>query len=92
MQAAGCQVRYLTYNNFLVFPMAAPLLLLRRLTERQADLASPHFDDDAYQVEMEPTSHWMNTILTAVGRVEATILRRTPLPVGTSVIALAQKG
>lgn len=91
LRTAGFRMRYLTYNNFFVFPMAASLLLLRRLTERRADLASPHFDDDAYQVEMEPTSPWLNAILTAVGRVEATVLRRIPLPIGTSIIALAQK-
>lgn len=91
LQAAGCQVRYLTYNNFFVFPMAATMLLMRRFTDRQADLGSPHFDDDAYQVEMEPAAPWMNTILTEVGRLEAALIQRIPLPFGTSVIALAQK-
>ena len=54
-------------------------------------MASPHFDDDAYQVEMEPASPLVNTVLEKVGLVEVGMLKRFQLPIGTSVIAIAQK-
>lgn len=87
----GFEVRRKTYNNFLVFPLAAPLLLLRRETEQELDLGSPHFDDDSYQVEMEPASPLVNTTLSGVTWTESQILRWLNLPVGTSIICIAQR-
>ena len=72
------------------FPMAAALIVLRR-GRHEPDLASPHFDDDAYQVEMEPASPLVNAVLTQVGRAEAALLRWLNLPVGTSLIAIGEK-
>lgn len=89
--AAGFAPRRLTYNNFFVFPMAAALILLRRGSEKEPELAAPSTDDDAYQVEMEPASPLVNTVLGAVGSVEAGLLRGVNMPVGTSIIAVAQK-
>lgn len=91
VQQIGFQVRRMTYNNFFVFPMAAPMVLLRRGAQREPELASPHFDDESYQVEMEPTAPPVNAILTAVGWTESQILRWMNLPVGTSIICIAQK-
>jgi hypothetical protein len=54
-------------------------------------LASPHFDEDAYQVEMEPASPVVNSVLTGVGKLEVALLRRVDLPWGTSIIAIAEK-
>ncbi len=87
----GFRVKRMTYNNFFVFPMAAALILLRRGTEQEPDLASPHFDDESYQVEMEPAPPLLNTILSGVTWTESQILRWLSLPVGTSIIAIAQK-
>ena len=87
----GFRVNRMTYNNFFVFPMAAGLILLRRRTEQEPDLASPHFDDESYQVEMEPAPPLLNTILSAVTWTESQVLRWVSLPVGTSIIAIAQK-
>jgi len=92
LRHAGFRVRYITYNNFFVFPLAAALIVWRRRAGRKPQLASPHFDEDAYQVEMEPAPPLLNAILTGVGQVEAALLRRVSLPFGTSLIALAQKG
>ena len=86
----GFRVLRISYNNFFVFPMAAAIILLRR-GRAEPKLASPHFDQDAYQVEMEPTSPLVNTMLTAVGKVEVALLRRFSLPWGTSIIAIAEK-
>ncbi|MCC7352718.1 MAG: methyltransferase domain-containing protein [Anaerolineae bacterium] len=91
LRTAGFRVRYLTYNNFFVFPLAASLILLRSHAAQKPQLASPHFDEDAYQVEMEPVPPLLNSILTGVGQVEAALLRRVPLPFGISLIALVQK-
>jgi hypothetical protein len=81
----------MTYNNFFVFPMAALLILLRREAEQEPELGSPHFDDESYQVEMEPAPPPLNTILSGVTWTEAQVLRWLNLPVGTSIICIAQK-
>jgi SAM-dependent methyltransferase len=86
----GFRTLRISYNNFFIFPGAAALILLRR-GRAEPQLASPHFDDDAYQVEMEPASPPVNTVLTAAGKVEVTLLKRFNLPFGTSVIAIAEK-
>jgi hypothetical protein len=91
MEVAGFQIRRMTYNNFFVFPMAAAMLVLRRGRDSQPDLASHHLSEDEYQVEMEPTSPPVNTVLTGVGWAEAQLLSRIDLPVGTSIIAIAEK-
>jgi SAM-dependent methyltransferase len=87
----GFRTRRMTYNNFFVFPVAAPLILLRRGADQEPDLASPHFDDESYQVEMEPAPPLLNTILSGVTWTESQVLRWLNLPVGTSIICIAEK-
>lgn len=89
LKKAGFTINRLTYNNFLVFPAAAALILLRRGNE--PELASHHLQEEEYQVEMEPASPLVNTILTAVGQVETAMIQWINLPFGTSLIAIAQK-
>jgi SAM-dependent methyltransferase len=91
LEAAGFRVQRMTYNNFFVFPLAAAMILARRGKESQPDLASHHLSEDEYQVEMEPASPPVNAVLTVGGWVEAQVLRWISLPVGTSIIAIAQK-
>lgn len=86
---AGFSLKRLSYNNFFVFPLAAPLIMLRRGNE--PELASHHLHEKEYQVEMEPTSPPVNSVLTVVGKVEAGLIRVFNLPFGTSLIAIAQK-
>ena len=86
----GFKVLQASYNNFFVFPLAAALILLRR-GRAEPELASPHLDDETYQVEMEPVPPLLNSVLVGVGKLEAAMLRRMRLPVGTSVIAIAEK-
>jgi SAM-dependent methyltransferase len=87
----GFRVRRMTYNNFLLFPMAAGLILLRRGAAQEPELASPHFDDESYQVEMEPAPPLMNAILKSATWAESQILRWLSLPIGTSIICIAEK-
>jgi SAM-dependent methyltransferase len=87
----GFTVRRVTYNNFFIFPLAAALILLRRFARARPQLASHHLDEAEYQVEMEPASPLVNTTLTRVGQVEAALISRVNLPIGTSLIAVARK-
>jgi len=90
LEQHGFRVLRISYNNFFVFPLAAALILLRR-GRAEPELASPHFDEDAYQVEMEPAPPLLNAFLTWVGKLEVALLRRVDLPFGTSIIAIAEK-
>ena len=91
LEQAGFSPRRLTYNYFAIFPAAAAMILLRRGSEKEPELATPDTDDEAYQVEMEPASPLVNTVLGAVGSLEAWALRSINVPVGTSIIGIAQK-
>ncbi len=79
LRRAGFAVRRLSYSNFFIFPLAAPWRLLRR------SVSGPAGSD------VRPMPAWVNALMGVVYRVEAGLLRRTDLPVGTSIIALAQK-
>lgn len=87
----GFQAERMTYNNFFVFPLAASMILLRREAGQEPELGSPHFDDESYQVEMEPAPPLLNTVLSGVTWTESQVLRWLNLPVGTSIICIAQK-
>lgn len=91
LEQAGFVIRRMTFSYFSVFPMAAALILLRRSMNKKPALAAPTTDQDAYQVEMEPVSPWLNALLNGVGGMEAWFLRWVNLPFGTTIIALAQK-
>jgi SAM-dependent methyltransferase len=86
---AGLRVERISYNFFLVFPLAAAMILWRKRTRRRVGLSSHHFQEDAYQVEMEPTSPALNSLLRGVGRLEAQMIGAVNLPIGTSLIAMA---
>ena len=90
LEKHGFRVLRISYNNFFVFPMAAALILIRR-GRTEPKLASPHFDEKAYQVEMEAAPPLLNSLLTLQGKLEAALLRHISLPVGTSLIAIAEK-
>lgn len=91
MVRAGFEVTRLSYNFFLVFPMAAGMIALKNATGKSAELKSHHFNDDAYQVDMEPVAPALNSILRGVGQVENAMLGAVNLPLGTSLIALGRK-
>ena len=88
---AGFRIQRLTFGFLLVFPMSAPLILLRNKLGQQKALRSHHVSQDEYQVEMEPVSPWLNTTLRGVGRIEAAMVARFDLPIGTSLMVVGQK-
>ena len=91
LEIAGFRVRRLAYNNFFIFPVVTTLIFSRRQSGAVPELAAPDKDEEAYQVEMEPASPLVNTALTAVGWLEAALLRRINLPVGTAIICIAER-
>jgi SAM-dependent methyltransferase len=90
LELAGFQVKRSSYNNFFVFPLIAGVRFLR---PEAPELDSPHLtqEEEVYQVEMEPTPEPVNTILHSVGWIEAELVQRVSLPVGTSVLCIAEK-
>jgi SAM-dependent methyltransferase len=86
----GFRVLRSSYNNFFIFPLAAAMILARR-GRAEPELASPHFDDDAYQVEMEPAPAVLNQALTGMGWVEMQLMKVLSLPIGTSIICIAER-
>ncbi len=92
LKRAGFTPLRTTYNNLFVFPPALFRLLWEHLSGRKPRLKAPDTDEEAYQVEMEPAPPLVNALLSAVGWLEANILRFFDLPFGTSIISIAQKG
>jgi SAM-dependent methyltransferase len=91
LETAGFVPQRMSYAFFLVFPLAAGLLVLRRFSGRRQTVATPRADDDAYQVEMEPTNPLLNRLLGGLGSIEAALIGRVDLLVGTSIVAVARK-
>ena len=79
--AAGFRVLRATYGNTLLFPIAAGARLAQRLMGRGQRAAS----------DVQETAEMANRALSGVLALEARLLRRVDLPVGLSVICLAQK-
>ncbi len=79
LQEAGLVIQKLSYANFFIFPAVALWRLLRRGVgaEKGSDL--------------NPAPAWLNTAMGGVYRLEARLLRSVSLPIGTSIIALAEK-
>lgn len=80
MQEAGLSVVRATYANTLLFPVALVRRMLAKLTNR------PPGESDVRAVPAP-----LNAALTWVLTAEGEILKRTSLPLGLSVIALARK-
>jgi SAM-dependent methyltransferase len=91
LEKAGFVPQRISYAFFLVFPLAAGLLLVRRLTGRRQAVATPCADDETYQVEMERTGPLLNSLLGGLGSAEAALLGHVSLPVGTSIVAVVRK-
>lgn len=76
---AGFSVKRISYTNFFIFPVAAFWRLLRRGV------------NGGKGSDVLPAPQWINALLDRVYRIEAALFSRINLPIGTSIIALAEK-
>jgi ubiquinone/menaquinone biosynthesis C-methylase UbiE len=80
LEAAGFRVRRSSYTNFSILPMVAAVRATQRL--------SGHEESDA---EISVPATPINAALSALLTVEAAALRVVNMPLGSSVMAVAQK-
>lgn len=80
LQEAGFAPLRISYANTLLFPLAA----VKRLGERL-------FPTLGSAPDLSMPQPWVNALLSAVLKTEARLLRRTSLPFGLSVLALARR-
>ena len=80
--AAGFTVKRLTFTNLAPFPVALAIRAMERWTGRAAEAS-----ESDLQVPPWPVNAGMNVAL----KTEAALLRVMNMPIGTSLMALAQK-
>ncbi len=80
LRRAGLQPIHMTYANCFLFPAA----IAKRLSER----LFPHRKTGS---EVQPTLTPLNKLFTTILRLEAKLIKRTKLPFGLSLVALAKR-
>ena len=83
LERGGFRVKRLTYTNFTLFP----LMLGVRLTQRLIGIAGP--EEGGIDINVPPAP--VNAALTAMVSLEARALRYVDMPLGSSLLCLAQK-
>ena len=81
LMPAGFGLELLTYWNALLFP---PIALWRAVSRRRVSSGEAHSD-------LHALPQALNTLLAWQLRVELWLARRIPLPIGTSIFAVARK-
>jgi SAM-dependent methyltransferase len=81
LEKAGFQVVKLSYSNALLFPFIFAFRMWKRLSR-----PSPEDYSD-----LKPLNPYLNKALLAVYSLEASLVRKTRLPVGSSVVCVARK-
>jgi SAM-dependent methyltransferase len=84
VEGAGLKVRHLTYLFATLFPA---MLAVRFSARRRGGSSDPPSSDWEMQVPAAP----INATLTGMLAIEAAVSRRIPMPVGSSVLAVAVK-
>ena len=79
LESAGFHVDLLSYSVFFLFPLVVGVRLLDRLLQRDA------------RVRLPEVGTAMNRVLIWLMRIEGALLQKIPLPVGSSVVAVARK-
>ncbi|MGV6851250.1 MAG: class I SAM-dependent methyltransferase [bacterium] len=79
LDAAGYRVEYCSYFNSFLLPVIAPAKWLHRLFNMNQS-------DDA-----NVPASWLNTLLYRIFSLEKSVLKHSRLPLGVSLIAIAQK-
>lgn len=77
LAAAGLHVRFMSYFNSFLFPPIAAVRLLHKIVPEKGG------------ADLEETSPLVNAVLTRLFSSERHLLRRTTLPFGVSLIAIA---
>jgi SAM-dependent methyltransferase len=86
LEAAGFEVLRMTHTNATLFP----LVFLVRLVQRLGGLpVSDEVDSAASEIRIPPVP--INALLGTLLKLEAAVVRRVNLPVGSSIICLARK-
>jgi len=80
LEDAGFRIRRLTYTNLSILPLVAAVRLVQRVTG--------HLESEA-EISIPPPP--VNAALSALLSVEAAALRVVDMPIGSSLVALAQK-
>ncbi len=80
LESAGFHVRRLTYTNLSILPLVAAVRLAQRVTGHQ---------ESEEEISIPPAP--LNFALSALLSIEAAALRVVDLPIGSSLVALAQK-
>lgn len=83
---AGMQPVRITYTNATLFPILAPL----RMLERRRGLATSDQDAKAAKESSLPPRP-VNSVLTALLKLEAAAVRVVDMPIGSSLLAIARK-
>jgi SAM-dependent methyltransferase len=83
VSGAGFDVTYLSYYNFLLFPIIAGVRILRSLRQRDHVGANGHHD-----LTMPPA--WINSILQRIFSSERHLIGRARVPFGVSLILVAR--
>lgn len=83
LRAAGLEPVFVSFANSFLFPIA----VIRRLSESSDDATR----NPPQGSEVQPVAKWLNEVLTKVLSAEAMLLRRLPLPIGLSLVAVARK-
>jgi SAM-dependent methyltransferase len=81
LEKVGFQVVKLSYSNALLFPLIFAFRMWKRLSN-----PSPENHSD-----VKPLPPYLNKVLLAVYHLEALLVGRTRLPVGSSVVCVARK-
>jgi SAM-dependent methyltransferase len=82
LERAGFEVLRITYTNFTLFPLVAPV----RIGQRLIGLSTP--EETGTDIALPPAP--LNTLLTTLVTAEAAALRRFNMPIGSSLLALAR--
>jgi len=77
--AAGLEPLRLSYSIFFLFPLVLLVRLLEKGKRGPAEASLPR------------VPAWLNSLLIALGGLEASIIKAAPLPWGSSVVAVARK-
>jgi len=83
LSAAGLRVTFASYFNSVLFPAVAGVRMLQRMFPSRFDTG---------ESDLEETSEPVNFVLKHVFGAERLAVGRTKLPVGVSLIAVAQRG